>query len=113
MCLHLIHLSEPLKCHKKKQIFYLSLWSTRCRKCVVAAVSQHGSIEHVCSCVIAPIGFGGGPEGQPVIDGNDDRVFEEFRGNHHEDHEEATRGQVTPAHLRRSGMKHLLLKLQM
>lgn len=45
------------------------------------------------------IGFEEGPVGQTVVYGNDDRVFEEFRGNHQEDHEEATGGQVTPTHL--------------
>lgn len=37
--------------------------------------------------------------GQTVVYGNDDRVFEKLRGNHQEDHEEATGGQVTPTHL--------------
>lgn len=37
---------------------------------------------------------------QRVVDGNDDRVFEKLGENHQEDHEEATGGQVAPAHLR-------------
>lgn len=37
---------------------------------------------------------------QTVVDGNDDRVFEKLGENHQEDHEEATGGQVAPAHLR-------------
>ena len=64
------------------------------------AVSWGGYIRRVRSGYQALIGFGGGPHSQPVVDGNDDGVFEKFRGHHHEDHEEATRRQVTPAHLR-------------
>lgn len=47
------------------------------------------------------IGLGGRPEGQPVVDGNDDGVFEELGRHHEEDHEETTGGHVAPAHLRR------------
>lgn len=46
------------------------------------------------------IGFEEGPVCQTVVDGNDDRVFEKLGENHQEEHEEATGGQVAPAHLR-------------
>lgn len=63
------------------------------RQCGVAVVS-------LASCIkIAVVGFGRCPESQPVVDGHDDRVLEEFGRHHHEDHEEAARRQVTPAHL--------------
>lgn len=39
------------------------------------------------------------PNCQPAVDSNDDQVLEELGGDHHEDHEAATGGQVAPAHL--------------
>lgn len=48
--------------------------------------------------------FEGSPLSQPVIDSDYNRVFEKFREDHEEDHEEATRGQVTAAHLRKLGL---------
>ena len=79
---------------------YLGLAGSICRLRGVPTVSGPGSVRRVHSGSHALIGFGGGPDSQPVVDGNDDGVLEKFRGHHQEDHEEATRGQVTPAHLR-------------
>lgn len=56
-----------------------------------------GSIKHVCSWTVTDFRR---PVSQPVIDGYNDGVFQEFRENHEEDHEEPPRRQVTPAHLR-------------
>lgn len=63
-------------------------------------VDGSGSINiHVCSCFCTGIDFWR-PVSQPVIDRHNDGVFEEFRENHEEDHEEPPSRQVTPAHLR-------------
>lgn len=63
-------------------------------------VGGSGSINiHVCSCFCTVIDFRR-PVSQPVIDRHNDGVFEEFRENHEEDHEEPPRRQVAPAHLR-------------
>lgn len=43
--------------------------------------------------------IGGSPESQTVINGNDDRVLQQLGGNHEEDHEEASRGEVAAAQL--------------
>lgn len=51
------------------------------------------------SAVHSPGGFNGSPDCQPVVNGNNDGVLEELGGHHQEDHEEAPRGHVAPAHL--------------
>lgn len=62
----------------------------------VGAVGRAGSIQHVGSTLV---GLGGRPVSQPVVDGDNDGVFEEFGRHHEENQEEAARRQVTPAHL--------------
>lgn len=59
---------------------------------------QDGGIARLILCTV--VGFEEGPVCQTVVDGDDDRVFEKLGENHQEDHEEATGGQVAPAHLR-------------
>lgn len=63
----------------------------------VAAVAWAAPVFGLIRCSL--VGFEESPVGQTVVNGNDDRVFEKFGGNHQQDHEEAPRGQVSPAHL--------------
>jgi len=76
---------------------YLDLWS----QCGVAI-----------KCSDALTGFGGSPDRQPVVNGNNDRVLEKHRGHHEEDHEEPARGQVAPAHLRRRRPDGLIIVIR-
>lgn len=85
------NISLNLKNPASEIILYLDLRSLSRSQCDVTT----GIVSRAVSMRVI------GPDSQPVVDGNNDGVFEEFGGDHQEDHEEATRGQVTPAHLRR------------